>query len=103
MRASAEHLLMLASEVGQPAEPSVIEVGMPWSTRSPSGPPFGDPLANMLVPDSGRESGPTSAPSESSIGYFTASKVPLPLPGFSPMLAAETDVWSPLWSFSTLA
>jgi len=38
VRASAEHLLMLASGVGQPAEPSVTQVGTPGRTRSPSDP-----------------------------------------------------------------
>ena len=102
VRASAEHLLMLASGVGQPAEPSVTQVGTPGRTRSPSDPRSGDPLANM-VPDAGRESGPASPASESSSGYFTASKLRLPLPSFSCMLAAETDVWSPLRSVSALA
>lgn len=103
VRASAEHLLMLASGVGQPAEPSVTQVGTPGRTRSPSNPRSGDPLANMMVPDAGRESGPASPASESSSGYFTASKSRLPLPSFSSMLAAETDVWSPLRSVSALA
>ena len=103
VRASAEHLLMLASGVGQPAELSVTQVGTPGRTRSPSDPRSGDPLANMMVPDAGRESGPASPASESSSGYFTASKLRLPLPSFSSMLAAETDVWSPLRSVSALA
>jgi len=51
--ASAEYLLMLASGVGQPAEPSVTQVGTPGRTRSPSNPPSGDPLANVMVPDAG--------------------------------------------------
>ena len=38
VRASAEHLLMLASGVGQPAKLSVTEVGTPGRTRSPSDP-----------------------------------------------------------------
>ena len=53
VRASAEHLLMLASGVGQPAEPSVTQVGTPGTTRSPADPRSGDPLANMMVPDAG--------------------------------------------------
>jgi len=103
VRAAAEHLLMLASGVGQPAEPSVTQVGTPGRTRSPSNPRSGDPLANMMVPDAGRESGPASPASESSSGYFTATKLQLPLPSFSSMLASETDVWSPLRSVSALA
>ena len=103
VRASAEHLLMLASGVGQPAELSVTQVGTHSRTHSPSDPRSGDPLANMMVPDAGRESGPSSPASESSSGYFTESKLRLPLPCFSSMLAAETDVWSPLRSVSALA
>jgi len=103
VRASAEHLLMLASGVGQPAEPSVTQVGTPGRTHSPTDQRSGDPLANMMVPDAGRESGPVSPASESSSGYFTASKLRLPLPSLSSMLAAETDVWSPLQSVSGLA
>src|ERR1700761_7325741 len=103
VRASAEHLLMLASGVGQPAEPSVTQVGTPGRTRSPSDPRSGDPLGNTMVPDAGRESGPASPASESSSEYFTASKLRLPLPSFSFMLAAETGVWSPLRSVSALA
>ena len=103
VRASAEHLLMLASGVGQPAEPSVTQVDTPGRTRSPSGPRSGYPLVNMMVLDAGRESGPTSPASESSRGYYTASKLRLPLPSFSSMLAAETDVWSPLRSVYALA
>jgi len=53
VRAPAEHLLMLASGAGQPAEPSVTQVGTPGRTRSPSDPRSGDPLANMIVPDAG--------------------------------------------------
>ena len=102
-RASAEHLLMLASGVGQPAEPSMTHVGMPGRTRSPSDPRSGDPLANMMVPDAGLESGPASPPSESSSGYTTASKLRLPFPSFSSMLAVETDVWSPLRSVTAMA
>ena len=34
VRASAEHLLMLASGVGQPAEPSVTQVGTPGDRKS---------------------------------------------------------------------
>jgi len=94
---------MLASGVGQPAEPSVTQVGKPGRIRSPSDPRSGDPLANMIVPDAGRESGPASPASESSSEYFTASKLRLPLPSFSSMLAAETDVWSLLRSVSALA
>ena len=48
VRVSAEHLLMLASGVGQPTEQSVTQVGTPARTRSPSDPLSGDPLANML-------------------------------------------------------
>ena len=103
VRASAEHLSMLASGVGQPAELSVTQVGTPGRTRSPSDKGCGDPLANMMVPDAGRESGLASPASESSSGYFMASKLRLPLPSFSSMLAAETDVWSPLRSVSALA
>ena len=103
VRASAEHLLMLASGVGQPAELSVIQVGTPGRTRSPSDLCSGDPLANMMVPDAARESGPASPARESSSGYFTASKLRLPLPSFSSMLAADTDVCSPLRSVSSLA
>jgi len=103
VRASAEHLLMLASGVGQPAELSVTQVGTPGRTRSPSDLRSGDPVANMMVPDAGRESGPASPASECSSGYFTASKLRLPLPSFSSMLAAETDVWCPLLSVSALA
>jgi len=103
VRASAEHLVMLASGVGQPTEPSVTQVGTPGRTRSPSDPRSGDPLANMMVPDAGRESGPFSPASESSSGYITARKLRLPLPSFSSMLAAETDVWRPPRSVSALA
>jgi len=103
LRASAEHLLILASGVGQPAEPSVTQVGTPGRTSSPSNPRSGDPLANMIVPDAGRESGPASPASESSSGYLTASKLRLSLPSFSSILPAETDVWSPLRSVSALA
>ena len=103
VRASAEYLLMLVSRVGQPAEPSVTQVGMPGRTHSPSDPRSGDPLANMMVPDAGRESGPTSPDSDSSSGYFTASKLRLSLPSFSSVLAAERDVWSPLRTVSALA
>ena len=103
VRASAEHLLMLASGVGQPAELSVTQVGTPGRTRFPSDPRSGDPLANMVVPDVGRESGPASPASKCSSGCFTASKLRLPLPSFSSMLAAETDVWSLLRSVSALA
>ena len=102
-RASAEHLLMLASGVGQPAEPSVTQVGTPGRTRSPSDPRSGDPLANMMVPDAGRESGPASPACKSRGGYFTASNLRLPVPSFSSMLAAGTDVWSPPRSVSALA
>ena len=102
LRASAQHLLMLVSGVGQPAELSVTQVGTPGRTRSPSDQRSGDPLANMMVPDAGRESGPASPASESSSGYFMASKLRLPLPTFSSILAAETDVWSPLRSVSAL-
>jgi len=103
VRASAEHLLMVASRVGQPTAPSVTQVGTPGRTRFPCDPRSGDPLANMIVPDAGRESGPASPASALSSGYFMASKLRLPLPSFSSMLAAETDVWSPLWSDSALA
>ena len=103
VRASAEHLLMLASGVGQSAQLSVTQVGMPGRTRFPSHPCSGDPLAHMMVPDARRESGPASPASESSSGHFTACKLRLPLTSFSSMLAAETDVWSPLWSVSALA
>ena len=103
VRASAVHPLMLASGVRQPAELSVTQVGTPGRTRSPSDPRSGVPLANMMVPDAGRESGPSSPASESSSGYLTASKLRLPLPSFSSMLAAGTDVWSPLRSVSALA
>ena len=103
MTASAEHLLMLASGVGQPAKPSLTQVGTPGRTRSPSDPRSGDPLANMMIPDTGRELGPTSSASESSSAYFTASKLRLPLPSYSSMLAAERDVWSPLLFVSALA
>ena len=103
VRASAEHLLMLASGAGQSAEPSVTQVGTPGRTRSPSDPHSGDPLANTMVPDAGQESGPASPASESSSRYFTASKLRLPLPSFSSMLEAETGVWSPLRSVSALA
>ena len=103
VRASAEHLLMLALGVGQPDEPYVTQVGTPGKTHSPSDPCSGDPLANMILRDAGRESGPASSASDSSSGYFTASKLRLPLPSFSSMFAAETDVWSPLRSVSALA
>ena len=103
VNASADHLLMLASGVGLSAEPSVTQVGTPGRTRSPSDPYCGDRLANMMVPDAGRESGPASPARESSSGYFTASKLRLPLPSFSSILAAETDIWSPLLSVSALA
>ena len=103
VRASAEHLLILASGVGQPAEPSVTQVGTPGRTHSPSDPRSGHPLANMMVADVGRESGPGYPASERSSGYSTASKLRLPLPSFSSMLAAETVVWSPLLSVSALA
>jgi len=53
VRALAEHLLMLASGVGQPAEPSVTQVGTPGRTRSLSDLRSGDLLANMMVPDAG--------------------------------------------------
>ena len=94
---------MLVSGVWQPAELSVTQVGTPGRTLSPSDLCSGDPLANMMVPDAGGESGPTSPASESSSGYSTASKLRLPLPSFSSVLAAETDVWSPLRSVSALA
>ena len=94
---------MLASGVGQPAKPSVTLVVTPGRTCYPSDPRSGDLLANMMVPDDGRESGPASPPSKSRSAYFTASKLRLPLPSFSSMLAAETDVWSPLQSVSALA
>ena len=81
----------------------MTQVGTPGRTHSASDPRSGDPLGNTMVPDTGRESGPTSPASESSSGYFTASQLRLPLPSFSSMLAAETDVWSPLWSVSALA
>jgi len=81
----------------------VTQVGSPGRTRSPSDLRSGDPLANIIVPDAGRESGPASPASECSSGYFTVSKLRLPLPTFSSMLAAETDVWSPLRSVSALA
>ena len=103
MRAPAEHLLMLASRVGQPAAPSVTQVGTPGRTRSLSDPRSGDPLANMMVPDAGRESGPASPASESSSGNFTERKWRLPLRSFTSMFAAETDVWCPLRSVSALA
>jgi len=103
VRASGEHVLLLASGVWQPAEPSVTHVGTPGRTRSPSDPRAGDPLAYMMVPDAGRESGLSSPASESSSGYFTASKRRLPPPSFSSMLAPETDVWSPLRSVAALA
>ena len=101
--ASAQHLLMLASGVGQPAKLSVTQVGTPGRTCSPSDPRSGDPLANMMVPDAGLELGPASPASESSTGYFMASKLRLPLPSLPPMLVAETDIWSPLRSVSALA
>ena len=82
VNASADHLLMLASGVWQPAEPSVIQVSTPGRTRCPSDLRSGDLLANMIVPDAGRESGPASPASESSSGYFTASKLLLPLQAF---------------------
>ena len=103
VNASADHLLMLASGVAQSAEPLARQVGTPGRNPSPSDPHSGDPLANMSVPDAGQESGSASPASESSSGYFTASKLPLPLPSFSSMLAAETDVWSSLRSVSALA
>ena len=103
MRASAEHLLRLASGVGQPAEPSVTQVVTPGGTGSRSDSRSEDPLANMMVPDTRRESGPASAARQRSSGYFTASKLRLPLPSFSSMLPAETDVWSPPRSVSALA
>ena len=43
--ASAEHLLMLGTGVGQPAEGLVTQVGTPDRTHSPSESHFGDPLA----------------------------------------------------------
>ena len=94
---------MLASGVGQPAELSVTQVSTPGRTSSPSDPRSGDMLANIMVPDAGPESGSASPASESSSGYFTVSKLRLPLRSFSSMLAAETDVWSPLRSVSALA
>ena len=103
VRASAEHLFILVSGVGHPAEPSVTQISTPGRTCSTSDPRSGDPLANLMVPDAGRESGPASPASESSSGYFTASKLRLALPSFSSMLAAEPDVWSPLRSVSALA
>ena len=103
VNASADHLLMLAPGVGQAAEPPARQVGTADRNRSPSDPHSGDPLANMSVPDSGQESGSASPASEISSCYFTASKLLLPLPSFSSMLAAETDVWSPLPSVSALA
>ena len=103
VRASAEHLLILALGVGQPTEPSVTQVGTPGRTRSPSDPRSGDPLAYMMLPDAGRESGPASQIIMRSRGNIMASKLRLPLPNFSSMLAAETDVWSPLQSVSALA
>ena len=102
VRASAEHLLML-SGVGQPAEQSVTQVGTPGRTCSLSDPHSRDPLANMMVPDTGRESEPASPARGSSSGYSMASKLRLPLPSFSSILVAETDVWSPLQSVSALA
>ena len=92
MNASADHLLMLASGVEQSAEQPERPVGTPRRTRSPTDPHSGDPLANMSVPDAGQESGSVSPARESSSGYFMASKLRLPLPSFSSMLAAETDV-----------
>ena len=103
VNASADHLLILASGVGQFAEPPARQVATPGRNLSPSDPHSGDPLANMWVPDAGQESGSASPACESSSGYFTASKLRLPLPSFSSMLAAETDVWSPLHSVSALA
>jgi len=103
VRASAAHLLMLASGVGQPAEPSVTQVGTPGGTHSPSDLRSGDPQATMMVPDARRESGPASTASEISSGYSTASTLRLPLASFSSMLAAETYVWSPLRSVSAQA
>ena len=103
VNASADHLLMLASGVGQSAEPPARQVGMPGRNRSPSDLHSRDRLGNMAVPDPGQESGSPSPASESSSGYFTASQLWLPLPSFSSMLAAETYVWSPLRSGSALA
>ena len=103
MNASADQFWILASEVGQSAEPSARQVGTPGRTHSTSHPHSEDPLANMSVPEAGQEPGSASPASASSSGYFMASKLRLPLPSFSSMLAAETDVWSPLYSISALA
>ena len=103
VNASADHLLILASGVGQFAEPPARQVATPGRNLSLSDPHSGDPLANIWVPDAGQESGSASPASESSSGYFTASKLRLPLPSFSSMLAAETYFWSPLQSGSALA
>ena len=104
VRASAEHLLMLASGVAQPAEMPVTQAGTPGRSPSPYDTGSGNMLANRPVPDTRQESGAASPANESSGGYATLSKLLLQLPGFpSTMLVAEMYAWSPLRSVSVLA
>ena len=103
VNASADYFSLLASGIGQPAEQSMTQVGTPGKTCSTSDPCLGDRLANMMLPDTGRESRPAFPAREGTRGYFTASKLRLPLPSSSSPWAVETNIWSHLWSVFALA
>ena len=119
VRASVDHLLMLAAGAQQPADTSATQVGTSSRSHSPSNPrtndlvvntavadaynasadmPIEDPdhaLLGMLVAEPGRESDPAANSAGSTSGYSTPGKLRLRLPGFSSaMLAAGSTALS---------
>lgn len=111
VEASAQHLMMLASEVGQHADTSEeTGVSTPERDHYPGDPRSEDVHVDIPVPEAAQESNP-SAPSpanESRSGSSTPGKLRLQLPGFPstllaagfPAAPAETHAWSSLQSVS---
>ncbi|CAZ80620.1 unnamed protein product [Tuber melanosporum] len=110
VRASAEHLLMLASGTQQPADTSATQVSTPSRSHSPPDPSTSDVLVSMSAAEAGRELSPAANSPASSSRYPTPEKLRLQLPGFSSAtsaasstaVSAETDVGSPLRFVSDL-
>ena len=75
LRTSAEHLLMLASGVQQPADRMATQVPTPSRGHSPSNICAEDVLVDMAAPDAGRRLQPAASSPASSRGYFTPSKL----------------------------
>ena len=111
-RRSAAHLLILASEAGQPVNTLATQVDTRGRNHSPSKDPHtGDVCADIPIAEEvGRElSLPADSPTASG-AYSTPGKFQLRLLGFSSILLArsaavpaETGVGSPLKSVSVLA